>query len=688
MKIDTNQLRRVVFNPRAWLVVLASVSAVYLIVFLCWLIVFSIDNGVHMSTYPANGTFQLYNPMRRLAMGQIIGLDFPFFHGIGVPLLHYPLFLLLGGGVFAAEVCKWFISPILFLASSYFFFFSYFRNIKKSIIALVLLLAVSLMWVDVIWPGNSLIGVRGVFPILIAGTLLWQTSRYIQIRKVRLPVNELATLILLGCAPIFGTEQGLAAILAYASIQLFIILRDKKHRISNTLKLASKGVLILLVMFATYTIVTGGHPLTAMRYAFFDIPMDQGWYFGTEITGYLKWENALPWLFHPILMNIWIVILVGTISFFFIIKYGDRRHILLPFSFLIVCSIIVFTVSITGYYTPMTQLIPLQRSMSLIAVASVVTLLFNNQTWRWINSNIKRLPIITIPILLISIVLISGIFVKLNAIKSLPIKQDFRLAREARVSNDYFAASSLWKQSIDMFRPYIKPNRTVWSMYTGIYDTTFGNNVGLSHGGEDYIIHALGDKRRLDYQNDFLRIKPNYVITMKPDIFGYEEWLWHNHWEIYKQIFTCYKLLTENSSNYLWEIRLDCVDKPSPTTKASVINNKAILPGNKTALPIVYTVDIDYEALAGIPGTARISRYFIKVDSKQEAQKYNITLPSHKNTWSFPVIVLPGEKNVTISAFVDGIIPNSDIRLLGVKYNQTVIEPSNLSPIINNIPKS
>ena len=43
-----------------------------------------------MDSYGANGTFQLYNPLRRLLDGEALARDFSFFHGVGVPLLHFP----------------------------------------------------------------------------------------------------------------------------------------------------------------------------------------------------------------------------------------------------------------------------------------------------------------------------------------------------------------------------------------------------------------------------------------------------------------------------------------------------------------------------------------------------------------------------------------------------------------------
>src|SRR5271170_3615884 len=45
---------------------------------------------------PEDGPFQIFDPLRRIAAGQVGGRDFIFFHGIGVPYLHYPLFALFG----------------------------------------------------------------------------------------------------------------------------------------------------------------------------------------------------------------------------------------------------------------------------------------------------------------------------------------------------------------------------------------------------------------------------------------------------------------------------------------------------------------------------------------------------------------------------------------------------------------
>lgn len=124
-------IKKFVFNYSFWLNASFVCAAIYLLIIITWLILVALIAGIDINSYAANGTFQLYNPLRRLDAGQVIGHDFPFFHGIGVPLIHYPIYQALGSGVFAAETAKWIITPFLYLSSSYIFFYAYFRNHKK-----------------------------------------------------------------------------------------------------------------------------------------------------------------------------------------------------------------------------------------------------------------------------------------------------------------------------------------------------------------------------------------------------------------------------------------------------------------------------------------------------------------------------------------------------------------------------
>jgi len=50
----------------------------------------------------ADGPFQLFNALRRIDAGQLPGRDFPAFHGLGLPLVHYPFYRALGGDLLAS----------------------------------------------------------------------------------------------------------------------------------------------------------------------------------------------------------------------------------------------------------------------------------------------------------------------------------------------------------------------------------------------------------------------------------------------------------------------------------------------------------------------------------------------------------------------------------------------------------
>ena len=106
---------------------------------------------------------------------------------------------------------------------------------------------------------------RSTLPILVAGAVLWKTSRNLRIRKMKLPANEFAALVMLGLSIPFGTEQGAAAILSYAVVKFAaVIKRQKKLPISDVSCLALQGLFILFVAFFKITLLMTVNPLLAV----------------------------------------------------------------------------------------------------------------------------------------------------------------------------------------------------------------------------------------------------------------------------------------------------------------------------------------------------------------------------------------------------------------------------------------
>src|SRR5271156_6716948 len=120
----------------------------------CW-VIFYLIRGANMALWfdgaPGDGPFQMFNPLRRIAAGQVGGRDFVFFHGIGVPYLHYPLFALLGGKTLvASELSRQWTSLGLYCLSLALFVRATFRDASRSWIAA----AVAVLAIEAVFPGG------------------------------------------------------------------------------------------------------------------------------------------------------------------------------------------------------------------------------------------------------------------------------------------------------------------------------------------------------------------------------------------------------------------------------------------------------------------------------------------------------------------------------------------------------
>ena len=178
--------------------------------------------------------------------------------------------------------------------------------------------------------------------------------------------------ILFGLAIACGTEQGLAVALSYVVVKLIIYIRSKKS-IKKWLPYLLLEILYLsVVVYSVLSLLTLGHAHNALQYALVDIAKDQVWYFGAPPNSILNW-NTLSQLFDTRMLYMIPILLGGLLSFI----VGIKRKMLsknefFVFSVLILYGFIVFFVSITGYWAPSTQLIPLERAAGIILAAILV----------------------------------------------------------------------------------------------------------------------------------------------------------------------------------------------------------------------------------------------------------------------------------------------------------------------------
>lgn len=667
------------FNILSYIVVGTAVA--YLICILLFFVFASLSNGLNMNTFATNGTFQLYNPLRRLFEGQIIAKDFPFFHGVGVPLLHYPMFVMLGHNVFAAETTKWLMSGVLFLITTSAFYVAFFRKFKTSVIATALFTVIALYCIDVVYPGNSLMGIRTTFPVLVGAFMLWRPKLIIGFFSKRVSLYWPILYVLIGLSVACGTEQGIAIALAYMLVRLIEHIRSKNPFAKWWKLYVLEGIYLALVIYAILSLLTLGHANEALRYALIDIPRDQGWYFGAPPNSYLDW-NTLYYILDERVIKYLAPPILGCAA---VAAFAMKKKLLSSKESAVIAmfalyGIIVFIASITGYWAPNAQLIPLARVTGLLLVAMLIKLFL---LYRKHQQGHKTTRIISF-----AVVLVFGIFISWQAvtvatnIRAFPIRQILSNVRLARHSADDAYLGSGWKESVNIFSPYITKGSTIWSTYTSVYDS-LNAQLGHSSGGEDYIIHALGPDRRNNYAEDFKNMRPEFTITLRPSYFVYEEWLWSRHWNFYKELFTSYHIVAENGSHLLWARNTTGPQlQESSTQHLGSENGKYTIHIDDNSKAHMYEVRVVYNISKPIPMADKISRYLLGIEGSS-SMRFPVSLPPYETSWTFPVASAINDKAITLTPGTYGLF-NSGLNVSSMQYKEIVPNNNNMYVLHDN----
>lgn len=681
---------------RVLLFIAVSLSALYILAFACYTVLVALGHGIAMDSYAANGTFQLYNPLRRLFEGEVLAKDFPFFHGVGIPILHFPIFSLMGHGVFAAEVAKGLVSPLLFFLSSYVIFFALFRSLKKAVIATGLFTVVSFYCIDVIWPGNSLLGVRTTFPFLAAVFMLWQPQWKITLglRQKRWSVHLYKPFLylLMGLSVACGTEQGLAFIVAYVLMAIYHAVRQKQPFRRWTISLLTELVFIALAIYGILSLFTLGNAHAALHYALIDVAKDQGWYFGTPPNSLLHW-NTLDLLIDKRMLYFMLpVMAAGVAALFAGTKLGllSKRE-LSVFSLLLLYGLVVFAVSATGYWAPAAQLIPFERAAGVILVTVVVRLLVAFYKQKITLASSARKPVVMGGLILFIALIGFHAFTVAQKLHWLPVKHILSEARLARHAGDDAYISAAWQNRLNSFRPHIQEGASVWSTYTSIYDS-IRKQKNSSPGGEDYIIHALGPERRAAYAQAFMEQRPDYVITLLPQYFVYEEWLWTRHWSFYRFLQDNYVIAATNDSHILWKRAQPNTPQPHQPEKNArqpirQQHGKYYIDVEPSPETRVYEVSLDYKSKTPpLPVINKLPRYLLEINGSS-LQQYPISLPPYETSWQFPVVIGPGDRSIELTPGVYGILPGASLEVFNVSYRDVTPRKENLLMYDNNLPK-
>ena len=616
-------------------------------VFAVALLVVAFETAMHFNGYAIDGPFQLYNALRRIQAGFRPGVDFQFFHGLGLPYIHYPIYRVLGGGLRGSELARELVSAAVYPTVLLAFFRVFSGDWRRTfcLTAAALSLSFLLRLSAVMFALNSMLGVRSALPTLFPAVLyLSRTGR----------TRAIAGGVALGAALFVSTEQGLAVALAYAAVSvLAVVRRDTRWRqfIEFTGTLAIAGLTLVMCL-----IVVGGWAgmLGALGYNFVVVPKDQYWYFGAPPNLFVpSWTRgaALAIIIWPI----GLALLLGSVA---TVRYahrfwrnpnGDRsrRHFalaILPIYGLLSCA------SLLGVFEP-SYAQPCWRVIILIGLLELIEMPERSAprtgSTYWLGVP-RAVAVTSLVVSLWSIATIR--LIPRAVIIGLP-----HILRDHLVRGVGFSIDGMWPQALADAQRTVDGHRgphgeppALWSTYAGWIEA----RNGLFHPSFDYIIHALGPDNRRAYVAKFRAIKPPLAQTVLPTYTQYEPWIENTAWEFYDELLRSYTVTSITPWSIFWQRR----SRPGPEPELLATMNvpagldAVTLPPLRAAdtnQVVLLEIDVKYETrnpLHWLPIVGQSPRYLIGIDGA--LSQLPISLDPFVRHTRFPLIVRPGKPAV------------------------------------------
>jgi hypothetical protein len=595
------------------------VWALLVLVFALPAFVVAFEAAMHFQGVAIDGPFQLYNALRRIQAGYRPGIDFQFFHGMGVPYAHYWLYRLFGGGFAGSEMARQLIGTTAYVLVFLVFFRAFAQSRQETLCLTVGALALSwlLKFTAIMFAQIGMLGLRSALPTLLPVALyLARTPRQ----------RVIAAGMMIGVGLLMSTEQGIAALLAYVIVSIVVAIRAPRPRERVGEAAATIGIAIVTVV-ALLTAVGGFNGMRgALRYNFSTVPRDQYWYFGVPPNQFISsWWGGLKTLI--MVWPVGLAIVAGMIVSFWYLRHAWRSArapdtkaarrafalATLPVYGVISCGSLLGVLS-TAYAQPLWRTLVLT---GLLAVAH----------WSAAHDERTRRP----PWLGVSRSLCVGVVIlsawtllRVRLVAATLYTAAVHVSRDHLTRHVGFTAGGIWPETLKDGQAIIDANRgpsgelpVLWSTYSGWIEA----RNGLFNPSFDYIIHSLGPDNRRAYVDAFRASRPLLVQTMSPMYSGYEPWLENSNWEFYDELLTWYEVTGRTPWSLYWERR--ATPAPAPELLATIpvapgapyvalpkLAGTAALPTSILEVEVEYTVD---NPLRSLPLIGASPRYLIGV---------------------------------------------------------------------------
>jgi hypothetical protein len=623
----------------------------------------ALETALHFNGSAIDGPFQLYNALRRIAAGYRPGIDFQFFHGLGVPYVYYWLFDALGGRFRDSEMAREMVTAIIYPLSLLVVFRGFSTNWTRAVCATAGAMAATfvLKGAVLLFALNSMVGLRSTLPA-IAAVVIYRTRR---------PATRIvATGVVLGLALFVSTEQGLAALAAYIVVSLVTVLRANEKRRAAAAAGGTIGIAIL-ALFVSEAMVAGFRGAAgALRYNFRLVPMDQYWYFGVPPSPFIpSWSSGFRMLLANPMMGL--AILLGIAAAIVYLRRlwrtaateDDRRAEALAFyaAYGLVSCASLFGIFIQAYSQTCWRVVVSLAFIELLARAERGGERDGAPRWSGVA---RPLAMATVGAALWALVAArpfrSGLFLTVPHVVASHV-----------IAGDGFELAGVWPRTLAADDSILAAHRAadqkppvIWSTYAGWFEA----RAGVFHPSFDYLIHALGPENRGSYLAAFRRVHPEIVQTVRPTYSQYEPWIENETWGLYRDLLQNYEIRATTPWSFVWEPRATplAINPPFATGGVAPGSNAITLPpvpSTGNAALTLLEIDLRYHVanpLQRLPVLGPMPRYLVGIEGA--VTSLPVSLDPFTRSMRFPVIARPGQTpTLRVKAF--SLLPGARVEI-------------------------
>ncbi|MDF2923206.1 MAG: hypothetical protein K0R57_2120 [Paenibacillaceae bacterium] len=541
---------------------LSSLSCLILIILLILFCIIRAFSFTILSDFnPINGDFQNYNPFRRLLEGQIPFKDFSVYLGLG-HLYSGSLLLRFFGSNFTISLFS-----VAFMTTFFLILWAFGTSyiiLKDKVIALlftnfIILLALhrinlfgTLIPSDFsdsfkfgLAAGNSARMIRGAVPILIAMLLLFGSKVLNRLQHNRSLFNWLNvynSLIKKSCAALvsgvfitWSNDYGVASYICFSLVYLLIIIKIYNKSIGKIfLSIFLYIVVSIIGCIIVLTLVTRGHPYEWFAYTI-GVSQYQSWYYGSfpEVKSFFVYNTDNSFF-------TFLTLGLALIYFYKLLKASKHEDEILRYglpAYLLLTGWLaanMYKLLSGGLYRETTYLI-------LFLVILSECLQFLRSLLRTDNLiKIKRAIIISIVLLATTNIVTEGITIT---------SSKMFLQRNASYIDGLQGYVTSLAPSLNSAEERTRGGQ-IFATYASAIETI---NNQFQPTGIDYIIHALGDRKRADYLEVFREGDFQYAATIRNNYSPYEYWIRNANWFFYRELYDNYNVSFANSYELFWE---------------------------------------------------------------------------------------------------------------------------------------